>query len=31
MKASIKTGARFTAQRMIRDYKKKYYQKVSLQ
>jgi glucan phosphorylase len=25
MKASIKTGVRFTAQRMIRDYKKKYY------
>jgi starch phosphorylase len=31
MKASIKTGVRFTAQRMIRDYKKKYYQKVNLQ
>ncbi|MDP6033051.1 MAG: alpha-glucan family phosphorylase, partial [Candidatus Marinimicrobia bacterium] len=29
MKASIKTGARFTAQRMIREYKEKYYQKVS--
>jgi len=25
MKASIKTGVQFTAQRMIRDYKKKYY------
>jgi starch phosphorylase len=31
MKASIKTGVRFTAQRMIRDYKKKYYQKANLQ
>jgi starch phosphorylase len=31
MKSSVKTGVQFTAQRMVREYKEKYYQKVNLQ
>jgi len=31
MKSSVKIGAQFTAQRMVREYKEKYYQKVNLQ
>jgi hypothetical protein len=31
MKSGVKIGVQFTAQRMVREYKEKYYQKVNLQ